>query len=115
MSNIPTYLQYIDGQWISSDSGKLDDILNPSNEELVGRVQDGSRSDAEKALKAAKNAQKSWRKLPPRQRAALLYTFTDEIRKNADRLAKLLVQEQGKLLSLARIEVEVTCTFIEYL
>lgn len=114
MSNIPTYLQYIDGQWISSDSGKLDDILNPSNEELVGRVQDGTRSDAEKALKAAKNAQKSWRKLPPRQRAALLYSFTDEIRKNADRLAKLLVQEQGKLLSLARIEVEVTCTFIEY-
>ncbi|MEM6807554.1 MAG: aldehyde dehydrogenase family protein, partial [Bacteroidota bacterium] len=114
MSNIPTYLQYINGQWIPSDSGELDDILNPSNEELLGKVQDGTANDAIKALEAAKNAQKSWRKLPPRQRAELLYKFTAEIRKNSDRLAKLLVREQGKLLSLARIEVEVTCTFIEY-
>ena len=49
-----------------------------------------------------------------RNRANLLRKFAMGIRANADRLAKLLVKEQGKLLSVAEIEVEATATFIEY-
>ena len=72
MSNIPTYQQYIGGQWVASNSGKLDQILNPSNEEVVGAVQDGTKEDAEAALKAAEAAQKAWRQTPARQRAEIL-------------------------------------------
>ncbi|MDW3646003.1 MAG: aldehyde dehydrogenase family protein [Bacteroidia bacterium] len=79
MTSIPTYLQYINGQWIASDSGKLDDILNPSTEEIIGKVQEGTKAEAEKALTASKNSQKSWRKLPLRKRAEFLYKFTDEL------------------------------------
>ena len=67
-----------------------------------------------KALKSAEKAQKSWKKLPPRERADLLYKFADEIKANTDRLAELLVKEQGKLLKVAKFEVAVTASFIEY-
>ena len=40
--------------------------------------------------------------------------FTAQIRQNSEELARLITQEQGKLLKVARFEVEVTCTFIEY-
>ncbi|MEM6768335.1 MAG: aldehyde dehydrogenase [Bacteroidota bacterium] len=113
-TNTKTYSQFINGKWVPSSSGKLDKILNPTNEEVIGQVQDGNESDAIQALEAAHQAQKKWRKLPPIQRANLLRKFVAEIKANETRLAELLVQEQGKLLTVAKMEVAVTCSFIEY-
>ncbi len=108
------YQLLINGYWVNSRSGKLGEILNPSTEEVVGHVQMGNEIDADLALHAAYEAQKSWKKIPARRRAEYLRAFTKEIRANKRRLAELLVQEQGKLISWAEMEVEVTCTFIEY-
>ncbi|MEM8524109.1 MAG: aldehyde dehydrogenase [Bacteroidota bacterium] len=105
---------YINGAWADASTGTSDTIINPSDESVVGSVQNASAEDAHKALVAAENAQKTWRRLPARQRADLLRSFTAEIRKNSEELAQLITKEQGKLLKVARFEVEVTCTFIEY-
>ncbi|MEM7381929.1 MAG: aldehyde dehydrogenase family protein, partial [Bacteroidota bacterium] len=114
MNEIKEYQLFIDGNWISSESGETIDIINPTTEEVIGRVQNGTVEEAEQALQAADKAQKLWRKMPARQRAELLYALADEIKANADYLAKLLVKEQGKLLKVARMEVAVTASFIEY-
>ncbi len=108
------YQLFINGSWQNSEISKRDQIINPTTEEIVGSVQVASKKDAISALSAAREAQKSWRKIPPRSRATILRKFTNEIRKNSERLAKLITAEQGKLLKVARFEVEVTCTFIEY-
>jgi len=108
------YQLYINGKWVNASTATTDRIINPSNEALVGTVQNASAKDANKALKAAEKAQKKWRRLPARERANLLRAFTLEIRNNSERLAKLITKEQGKLLKVARFEVEVTCSFIEY-
>ncbi|MEM6699267.1 MAG: aldehyde dehydrogenase [Bacteroidota bacterium] len=108
------YKLYINGVWTDASTGTTDTIINPSDESAVGTVQNASAEDAHKALVAAENAQKAWRRLPARQRADLLRSFTAEIRKNSEELAQLITKEQGKLLKVARFEVEVTCTFIEY-
>ena len=44
----------------------------------------------------------------------MLFKFAQEIKANADYLAELLVKEQGKLLKVAKMEVAVTASFIEY-
>lgn len=108
------YNLYINGSWVDSETGKINMILNPANEESVGTVHDASANDAIKALQAAEKAQVSWRRLPARTRADMLRAFCAEIRKNKDELAQLITSEQGKLLKVAQFEVEVTCTFIEY-
>ncbi len=108
------YQLYIGGKWVDASTGTTDRIINPADETLVGLVQNASAADVQKALEAAQSVQKSWRKLTARQRADLLRAFTAGIRKNSERLAKLITQEQGKLLKVARFEVEVTCSFIEY-
>ena len=105
---------FIDGKWVTSTSGETIDIVSPSTEEVIARVQNGTVEEAEQALKAAEKAQKSWKKLPARSRAELLYKLADEIKANAEFLAELLVKEQGKLLKVARMEVAVTASFIEY-
>ena len=113
-AEILNFDQYINGQWVVSTTGKKDDVLNPSNDEIVGRVAHGSVEDAEIALKAAQAAQKSWSKLPARKRAELLRQFTAEIKKNREKIATVLTREQGKLYKVALFEVDVCCSFIEY-
>ncbi|WP_303316263.1 aldehyde dehydrogenase [Flavivirga abyssicola] len=108
------YKLFIDGKWKTSTSGETIDIINPSTEELVARVQNGTSKEAIEALEAAEKAQKDWKKLPARSRADLLYKLANEIKANSDYLAELLVKEQGKLLKVAKMEVAVTASFIEY-
>ena len=108
------YQLFIGGNWVDASTGSTDSIVNPADEGIVGIVQEASAADAQAALEAAEKAQRDWRRLPARQRADLLRAFTAEIRKNKERLAQLITREQGKLLKVARFEVEVTCTFIEY-
>lgn len=114
MENVKTYQQYIDGDWVLSDSGTKIEVINPSTEEVAGIVQNGSVSDAYKALDAAQKAQKEWGRMPARKRAEFLYAFTREIKANRDYLAEIITKEQGKLFTLAQFEVDVTCSFIEY-
>lgn len=108
------YKLFINGEWVESSSGKVDEVLSPATGKVVAMIQDGNEADAQIALEAAQKAQVEWKKLPPRQRADLLRAFTAEIQANRERLAQLLTNEQGKLLTVARFEVDVCCSFIEY-
>ncbi|MDO6685354.1 MULTISPECIES: aldehyde dehydrogenase [unclassified Agarivorans] len=108
------YQMYINGTWLDANSGARVEVINPSTEEVIATVANGDESDAELAMSAAVAAQKQWRKLPARKRAEKLLDLVAEIKAHRDELAKLLVTEQGKLLKVARMEVDVTCSFIEY-
>ncbi len=113
-TKLPAFQQYIHGAWVNYGSGKTNAIINPTTEEVVGYVLDGSVEDAQQALEAAQHAQIAWRNVPARQRAEILLQFCAAIKANRDTLARLLVLEQGKLLKVAYIEVDVTVSFIEY-
>ncbi|MFD1315204.1 aldehyde dehydrogenase [Namhaeicola litoreus] len=114
MTKIKDYKLFINGEWRTSASGETIDVINPTTEEIVARVQNGTSEEAIEALEAADRAQKKWKKLPARKRAELLYKLAEEIKANSDYLAELLVKEQGKLLRVAKMEVAVTASFIEY-
>ena len=109
-----TYQLFINGQWANSKSGQTEAVLSPSTGAVVAHIQNGNEVDAQVSLEAAKSAQLEWRRTPARARAELLRAFAAEIRANKERLAQLLVMEQGKLLRVAEMEVEVTSSFIEY-
>ncbi|APZ45512.1 aldehyde dehydrogenase [Polaribacter reichenbachii] len=114
MAEIKEYQLFIDGEWKTSTSGETIDIISPSTEEVVAKVQNGTAEEATEALNAADVAQKEWKKLPARKRAEYLYAFADEIEANTEYLAEILTKEQGKLLKVARFEVAVTASFIRY-
>ncbi|MBB6431586.1 aldehyde dehydrogenase [Algisphaera agarilytica] len=108
------YQLYIDGQWVDSKSGETAEVLSPATGEVVATIQNGNEADAQAALEAAEKAQKGWAKTPPRERAELLRKFCDEVRANREELAVLTTREMGKLLTVARFEVDVFCSFVEY-
>ncbi|MGA9637531.1 aldehyde dehydrogenase [Flavobacterium sp.] len=114
MAEIKEYQLFINGEWRTSTSGETIDVLSPSTEEVVARVQNGTAEEALETLAFADKAQKEWKKKPARERADLMYKFSNEIKANSEYLAQLIVKEQGKLLKVARFEVAVASSFIEY-
>ena len=108
------YKQYIGGAWVDAEGSDCVDVLSPSTGEAIATIQNGGVADAQRALKVAEEAQKQWKRVPARKRAELLRAFCAEVQHERERLAQLITQEQGKLLTVARFEVDVFCSFVEY-
>jgi lactaldehyde dehydrogenase/glycolaldehyde dehydrogenase len=110
-----TYQNFIDGQWAKSTGGATLQVINPATEQAIASVPDSAAADVERAVAAAKRAQPAWEKLPPIQRANHLRAISSKIRANAERLARTIVLEQGKIPELAAVEVEFTASYIDYM
>jgi acyl-CoA reductase-like NAD-dependent aldehyde dehydrogenase len=74
-------------------------VINPANEEVVAECPIATEEQLNDAVKAAANAFASWSRVPDEERAAACGKIADAINENADELAKLLTEEQGKPLS----------------
>ncbi len=109
------YQLFINGKFVDSSSGKFFNVINPATEETISECPEGTIEDARKAIDAAYDSQKKWAKLPAIERAKYLRKIADGIRKNAEMLATTIVEEQGKIRSLARVEVDFTADYIDYM
>ncbi len=113
-SGIDRYRHYINGQWTASTGKDFIDVENPATEEIMAQVPNGTADDAERALEAAKAAQPAWEALPPIERGHLLRRLAQLILENRERLARIVVAEQGKPLAEARGEIEGTALYLTY-
>jgi acyl-CoA reductase-like NAD-dependent aldehyde dehydrogenase len=86
-------------------SGDLFDVINPATETRIASGRMASVEQLDQAVAAARQAFQSWRTTSDAERKALLHKIADQIEANADELARIIVQEQGKPLHLARMEV----------
>ena len=76
-----SYQLYIDGSWSGSDGDSILTVLNPATEEVIGTVPEGTVSDVERAVAAARRAfdEGPWPWLSPRERATILLRFAYEL------------------------------------
>jgi acyl-CoA reductase-like NAD-dependent aldehyde dehydrogenase len=85
---------YINGQWVSSQSGETFKVYNPSNGEEIGSVPDCNNQDAEKAIQAAYNTfHNKWSNKTGKERSVIMRKFNDLILKNKNQLGKILTTE----------------------
>ena len=73
-----------------------------------------SKADLDQALAAAKKGFAVWRATSAYDRAKVMRKAADLVRERADDIARVMTQEQGKVLAEARIEVLVTADIIEW-
>ena len=90
------YGLFIDGKWIKGTEGKTFDAHNPANGELLATCIDASREDVNNAVAAAWKAFDGWKKVSPRDRAAMLLKIADLIDANAEKLAMVETLDNGK-------------------
>ncbi|GHE21743.1 CoA-acylating methylmalonate-semialdehyde dehydrogenase [Halomonas urumqiensis] len=96
---------YIDGQPVPSQSQEWRDVVNPATQEVVARVPFCSAEEVERAVASAKEAFKTWRKVPLGKRMRIMLKLQALIRDNTAELAALITEEHGKTLPDAEGEV----------
>ncbi len=110
-----TYLNFIEGKWVISTSGKTFDNINPATGEVIAKFQAGTREDVKKAVKAAKRAFPGWRDIPAPERADMLLRVSITLENRKDELAKLMTMENGKPFSETRGDVQEAIDMFRYM
>ena len=94
----------INGALVSGE--RMLDVVNPATEEVFARVPHATEAQLDEAVTAAAAAQKLWADIPIAERRAKLEELAGAIKDNAEELARIITQEQGKPLPEAAGEVE---------
>ena len=105
---------FIGGKFAAESSTDFVPVLNPAHLTSISEIPDSSAEAVDQAVAAAKKAQIGWAKLTPIQRAGHLRRISAKIRENADAIAHSIVEEQGKTLELACVEVSFSADYIDY-
>lgn len=96
---------YIDGQAVPSQSQEWRDVVNPATQEVVARVPFCTAEEVDRAVASAKEAFKSWRKVPLAKRQRIMLKLQALIREHTEEIAALITEEHGKTLPDAVGEV----------
>jgi acyl-CoA reductase-like NAD-dependent aldehyde dehydrogenase len=113
-SRIKTFKMYIDGDWVDSEKEETLEVINPATEEVFAKVPKASKEQVKGALEAAEKAQRKWEDLSPLQRAKFLFKIAELIRRDRERLARILTSEQGKPLYESRLEIDGAAENFQY-
>src|SRR6202171_4304161 len=115
-TEVRTYRNYVNGQWVASASGETFPVYDPSTEEVIARVNAADKADVYVAVKAARDAFDSgpWSKTTAQDRGRILFKFADKIRQNAASLADLESRNTGKPIVEAEYDIADVATCFEY-
>ncbi len=96
-----TYQMYIGGEWCDAAGGETFDTLNPYTGKVWAKIPRGRAEDVDKAVGAARAAfgEGEWPRLTATQRGALLRRLGDLVADKAEDLARIEVQDNGKLIA----------------
>ena len=110
-----TYLNYINGEWVASETGKTGVSKNPARkDEVVGSYQLSSSNDFDKAATSARQAQKAWRKLTGNVRGDYLLKAASIMEERIDDIATAMTQEMGKTFPEAKGETARGVAILRY-
>ena len=106
---------HIGGTRIAPAAGRRFESINPTTGRVWGRFADSSREDVDRAVKAAAGAfEGPWSKLSPTRRGRLLMAWGDRIAENAEAIALLETEQNGKLIAEMRAQAKAVKDFLYY-
>jgi len=82
--------------------------INPATEEVLGEIPISTEEEVNDAVKKAKQAFPSWKKVPYEEKVDILKKIISDLNSKKDYFAKLITKEMGKPLNESESEVEST-------
>ena len=112
MTDYPDVGLYIGGTWRTA----ADDlpVVNPANEQVIGRLARAGRQDLDDALEAAAKGFEVWSQTAPKDRADVLRRAAAIMRERHAEIAHAITLELGKPYQQAKLEVIRGCEFFEW-
>ena len=114
-AGVTSYRMLIGGRWVEAAAGGTFESRNPYTAKTWALMPRARAEDADRAVQAAKAAfEGPWSKLTPTNRGHLLRRFADIIAENAERLARIEVIDNGKLINEMSAQVRYVPQFFHY-
>jgi aldehyde dehydrogenase (NAD+) len=101
-----TFLNFINGTWQQSHSGRTFERHNPATGALDGVYTKSNGTDVNDAVAAAKEAFKSWRLTPAPKRGEILFKTARILEERKEAYAREMTAEMGKVINEARGDVQ---------
>ena len=100
---VPPQHNFIDGAWVAASDGGTRDVTSPIDGSFITTIAEGTASDVDTAVAAAKRAfdDGRWSRMAPMQRKQILQRFADLIGRDALELAVLGVRDNGTEIGMA--------------
>jgi aldehyde dehydrogenase (NAD+) len=92
---------YIDGAWVDPAAPSTLGIVNPATEEIFAQISLGSRSDVDRAVKAARRAFATYSVTSVEQRLSWLAKIIEGFRARLPELARMMTLEMGAPITFA--------------
>ena len=84
------YKNFINNEWLDSDSGKTFEVINPFTEKVIAEVPASGKSDVNKAVEAAQAAFKNWGTMTAGSRREYLHALAQTSLDHAESLTKTI-------------------------
>jgi succinate-semialdehyde dehydrogenase/glutarate-semialdehyde dehydrogenase len=108
------YLMVIGDEDVPASSEEWFEVTNPATGEIVGRAPNASAEDVGRAMEAAQAGFEVWSSKTPFERATLMKAAADLVREEAERIATLGVEEEGKPLNQYIGDVLASANMLDY-
>lgn len=95
---------FIAGKWRGGSDGQSLPVVNPADEQEIGRVAVAARTDLDEAIDAAVRGFAVWRKISAFERSKILRKAADILRSRANDIGRIMTLEQGKPVPEASME-----------
>jgi alpha-ketoglutaric semialdehyde dehydrogenase len=106
-SQDPVFKNFIDGQWSASASSETFTSINPAHtQEVIGLFQKSTVVDLDRAVAAARKAQRGWANTPAPVRAEVLMRTALLLAQHEDEFAHIMTREMGKTLNETHGDVQ---------
>ncbi|MFD3929106.1 aldehyde dehydrogenase family protein [Streptomyces sp. NPDC058614] len=93
---------YIGGEWRPAAGADTIEVVNPVDEQVIGRVPAGTAADIGHAVRAARAALPGWAATPPAERGAKLAALRDVLVARKDEMAETVTAELGSPLPFSQ-------------
>lgn len=103
--DVAVYKNFINGEFVTSESSSMMDVIDPATNELVAKVPQTTMEELEYATSCAEEAFVEWKNTPLQVRQRVMLHFQHLIRQHQEDIAKLITAEQGKTLTDAMGDV----------
>lgn len=93
---------YYNGKWQDAQSDDYAEVINPTTEEVIGKVVNANEEDVNRAVSAAKAAFDDWNTTDPSKRAEYVQKILDGIKEREEELIETMIEELGTSRQFAK-------------
>ncbi|WP_433765326.1 aldehyde dehydrogenase family protein [Flavobacterium ginsenosidimutans] len=97
---------YINGEFVTPQGTEYFDLISPTTNEKLGKVRLGNTEDTQNAIRAAKNAFKTFSKTTASERIQYLTNIKSSVEKRKNDFINVMTEEYGGTLQFATISYE---------